>query len=97
MVYNQPNVHLITGKNLGSSKSRSAEQEKLSREVIGGEIADCDKETAVIFTDGSCLGNPGLCGAGACPFVPRSSDPVMLKQPVSDRLSAIGAIHCLES
>ena len=76
-------------QNLGSSKSRSAEQEKLSRELIGNEIADCDAETAVIFTDGSCLGNPGPCGAGACLFVPGSSDPIMLKQPVSNRGSIL--------
>ena len=72
-------------QNLGSSKSRTAEQEKLSREVIDGLIENCDAETAVAFTDGSCLGNPGPCGSGACLFIPGSSEPVMLKQPVSNR------------
>ena len=76
-------------QNLGSSKSRSAEQEKLSREVIGGVIEGCDAETAVVFTDGSCLGNPGPCGAGACLSIPGSSDLVMLKQPVSSRGSIL--------
>ena len=57
--------------------------------MIGGEIADCDEETAVIFTDGSCLRSPGPCGAGACLFVPGPSDPVMLKQPVSNRGSIL--------
>ena len=70
-------------QNLGSSKSRSSEQEQLSRDLIGGVIEKCDAETAVIFTDGSCMGNPGPCGAGACLFVPGTSDPVLLKQPVS--------------
>ena len=76
-------------QNLGSSKSRTAEQEKLSREVIGEVIDGCDAETAVVFTDGSCLGNPGPCGAGACLSIPGSSELIMLKQPVSSRGSIL--------
>ena len=68
---------------LGSSKSRKGEQEKLSREIIGGFIDKCDVGKAVVFADGSCLGNPGPWRAGACVFPPGSSEPVMLKQPVS--------------
>ena len=49
--------------NLGSSKSRNTQQEKLSREIIEYLIGNCDAETAVVFTHGSCLGNPGPCGA----------------------------------
>ena len=75
--------------NLGSSKSRNAQQEKLSREIIEDLIGNCDAETAVGFTDGSCLGNPGPCGAGACLFVPGAVDPIMLKQPVSNRGSIL--------
>ena len=41
------------------------------------------------FTDGSCLGNPGPCGAGACLFMAGSVDPIMLKQPVSNRGSIL--------
>ena len=40
---------------LGSSKSRTAAQEKLSREVIDSLVENCDAETVVAFTDGSCL------------------------------------------
>ena len=29
------------------------------------------------FTDGSCLGNPGPCGSGACIFVPNKTEPVV--------------------
>ena len=75
--------------NLGSSKSRNAQQEKLSREIIEDLIGNCDAETAVGFTDGSCLGNPGPCGAGACLFVPEAVDPIMLKQLVSNRGSLL--------
>ena len=74
---------------LGSSKSRTGEQEKLSPEIIGDLIDKCDAGTAIAFTDGSCLGNLGPCGAGACLFPPRSSEPVMLKQPVSNRGSIL--------
>ena len=74
---------------LGSSKSRSSEQESLSREIIGGLIDQCELTTAVAFTDGSCLGNPGPCGAGACVFLPEQTDPILLKQPVSSRGSIL--------
>ena len=72
------------GQNLGSLKTRTVQQEKLSREIIEGLIDSCNTETAVGFTDGSCLGNPGPCGAGACLFIPGSVDPIMIKQPVSN-------------
>ena len=74
---------------LGSSKSRTGDQEELSREIIGGILDSCDDGKAVVFTDGSCLGNPGPCGAGACVFPPGVSEPVLLKQPVSSRGSIL--------
>ena len=74
---------------LGSSKSRSSEQEQLSREIIGELLEKCDLSTAVAFTDGSCLGNPGPCGAGACVFLPDKTEPTLLKQPVSSRGSIL--------
>ena len=69
----------------GSLKTRTVEQEKLSREIIEGLIDSCNTETAVGFTDGLCLGNPGPCGAGACLFIPGSVNSIMIKQPVSNR------------
>ena len=53
-------------QNLGSSKSRAKYQEAQSREIIEKIIEGCDENTVIAFTDGSCLGNPGPCGAGAC-------------------------------
>ena len=41
------------------------------------------------FTDGSCLGNPGPCGSGACIFVPNQTEPVSLKRPVTNRGSIL--------
>ena len=55
----------------------------------GGLLDKCDMTTAVAFTDGSCLGNPGPCGAGACVFQPEKTDPILLKQPVSSRGSIL--------
>ena len=39
--------------------------------------------------DGSCLGNPGPCGSGACIFVPNQTEPVRLKKPVTNRGSIL--------
>ena len=40
------------------------------------------------FTDGSCCGNPGPCGAGACLFFP-SRERIDLHQPVARRASIL--------
>ena len=61
----------------------------MSREIIGGMLDSCEEGTAVVFTDGSCLGNPGPCGAEACIFHLGASEPVLLKQPVSSRGSIV--------
>ena len=54
--------------NLGSSKSRSVIQEKEARKVIEGIVTEAESETVFVLTDGSCKGNPGPYGAGACLF-----------------------------
>ncbi|MEW8547060.1 MAG: ribonuclease H family protein, partial [Candidatus Thiodiazotropha sp.] len=73
---------------LGSSKNRTKLQEGESRKLIERAIEESDTETAFIFTDGSCKGNPGPCGAGACIYLPGQEECVELKQPVS-RLTSI--------
>ncbi|CAG2227763.1 RNASEH1 [Mytilus edulis] len=50
---------------LGNSKSRTNEQQELCQETINQPHGDCTQEQAISFTDGSCLGNTGPCGAGA--------------------------------
>ena len=70
-------------QNLGSSKSRTKNQEAQSREIIEKIIEGCDENTVIAFTDGSCLGNPGPCGAGACIYMPGYTDPTIHKQPVT--------------
>ena len=51
----------------------------MSRELIGNMLENCNETTAIAFTDGSCLGNPGQCGAGACIFPPGHTEPILLK------------------
>ena len=49
----------------------------------------CEPNDIVVFTDGSCLGNPGPCGSGACIFIPNQTEPVRLKRPVTNRGSIL--------
>ena len=70
-------------RNLGSSKSRTIEQEIMSRKIITDAIRACGADTTICFTDGSCLGNPRPCGAGSCISFPGSVEPVCWKKPVS--------------
>ena len=70
-------------QNLGSSKSRTKNQKAQSREIIEKIIDGCDEKTVIAFTDGSCLGNPGPCWAGACIYMPGYADPVLHKLPVT--------------
>ena len=72
--------------NLGSSKSRNKLQEEEARKIIEGQMRSAEKDVIYGFTDGSCRGNPGPCGAGACLFLP-NEERVDLKQPVSTRSS----------
>ena len=45
-------------------------------------------QTLIVFTDGSCRGNTGPCGAGACVFLP-NNDKIEWKQPVSKLVSIL--------
>ena len=45
-------------------------------------------QTVITFTDGSCRGNPGPCGAGACVFLP-NNDEIELKQTFSKLASIL--------
>ena len=67
--------------NHGSSKSRSVIQEEEARKVIEGIVTEAESRDSFWFTDGSCKGNPGPCGAGACLFFP-NQEKIELHQPV---------------
>ena len=86
--YMQPSRHRPTyWNNLGSSKTRSKAQELMAKETIEKILTSLPDQTVVAFTDGSCRGNPGPCGAGACLYLP-GGDALNLTQPVS-KLSSI--------
>ena len=74
---------------LGSSKSRTEEQQIESRSIIQGLLDNCTQTSVIAFTDGSCQPNPGPCGAGSCIFIPYQDDPVCLKKPVSSHSSIL--------
>ncbi|XP_053388561.1 ribonuclease H-like [Mercenaria mercenaria] len=74
--------------NLGSSKNRTAEQQIQARQAINQQLHDINPDAAIAFTDGSCRGNPGPCGAGSCVFLP-SGERMELKQPVSKMASIL--------
>ena len=74
--------------NLRSSKSRSKAQEDEARIIIEEQIRSADKDVICGFTDDSCRGNPGPCGAGAYLFLP-NEERIDLKQPVSKRSSIL--------
>jgi ribonuclease HI len=55
--------------------------------LILQKITETTENTAIAFTDGSCLNNPGPCGAGAIVFV--EEETTELKQPVCKRESIL--------
>ncbi|VDI77795.1 Hypothetical predicted protein [Mytilus galloprovincialis] len=76
-------------KNLGNSKTRSEEQAFQGKTIILEKIHQLKKNTTLAFTDGSCKGNPGPCGAGAAILISNSTEHVELTQPVSNRGSIL--------
>ena len=74
---------------LGSSKSRSVAQQEETKVAVQNMVEICEPNDIVVFTDGSCLGNPGPCGSGACIFIPTQTEPVRLKRHVTNRGSIL--------
>ena len=63
---------------LGSSKSRTNKQQQQGKEMVLDMMMEDPEGTAFAFTDGSCLTNPGPCGAGAVIYLDQHQ-PVRLK------------------
>jgi ribonuclease HI len=55
--------------------------------LILQKITETTENIAIAFTDGSCLDNPGPCGAGTIVFV--EEETTELKQPVCKRGSIL--------
>ena len=73
---------------LGKSKTRTNEQQEMGKEVILDVMMEAQEGTIFAFTDGSCLTNPGPCGAGAAIYTDHHQ-PMLLKRPVSRRGSIL--------
>ena len=54
---------------LGNSKTRTDEQVNKAKTVAAEYINNINKNSLICFTDGSALGHPGPCGAGAAVYV----------------------------
>lgn len=74
---------------LGSSKSRSEEQKQMCKVVVDELMLKSGQNQAVAFTDGSCLGNPGPCGAGAIIYTEDQRPATRLHRPVAERGSIL--------
>jgi hypothetical protein len=70
-------------RNLGSSKSRTKQEEEAGKRIILDLLNNQPSNSAVAFTDGSCSGNPGPCGSGAIIF--HKEEEIELKRAVSNR------------
>ena len=67
---------------LGSSKNRSNEQQEEGKAIIQDMVNEVSASALVCFTDGSCLPNPGPCGAGAVIYHPDGQEEC-IKRPVT--------------
>ncbi|MEW8548508.1 MAG: reverse transcriptase domain-containing protein, partial [Candidatus Thiodiazotropha sp.] len=74
---------------LGSSKSRSTEQQEKGKGIIQQLLLEAPARSSIAFTDGSCLGNPGPCGAGAVIYLPDEQSGIELTRPVAARGSIL--------
>jgi hypothetical protein len=76
-------------RNLGSSKSRTKQEEEAGKKFILDLLNNQPSNSAVAFTDGSCSGNPEPCGSGAIIF--HKEEEIELKRAVSNRGSILPA------
>ena len=74
---------------LGSSKNRSSAQQEMGQNIINELLSEAPDRSSFAFTDGSCLGNPGPCGAGAVVFLPDDPSGLELTRPVAARGSIL--------
>ena len=71
---------------MGNANSRSEEQRNIAKLIANDYVNNIDKNSLICYTDGSDLGNPGPCGAGAAIYTESAlNTPVLLKKPVSKK------------
>jgi ribonuclease HI len=82
-ILRQPPLLAPFDSNLGSAGKRSDIQMKRARKIAEDFIV-ANIDSTIVYTDGSALGNPGPCGAGAAIFTTgHSTAPIELTRPVS--------------
>ena len=74
---------------LGSSKNRTSVQQEMGQNIIHEFLSEAPVRSCFAFTDGSCLENPGPCGAGAVIFFPDETSGLELTRPVAGRGSIL--------
>jgi len=75
---------LIAWSQLGNSSNRSEAQKLEANKLTTEFLSKLDHNKVVVFTDGSALGNPGPCGAGAAIFLyGMDTDPIKLHKAIS--------------
>ena len=74
---------------LGSSKNRTSVQQEMGQNIIHEFLSEAPVRSCFAFTDGSCLENPGPCGAGAVKFFPDDPSGLELTRPVAARGSIL--------
>ena len=80
------NKDIIAWGNLGNSKNRSEEQIIEANKLTTDFLTSLDRNKIVAFTDGSALGKPGPCGAGAVVYrYGLDSEPSLLHKAISSR------------
>ena len=66
-----PSKSRLEGWNrLGSSKSSSVAQQEEAKVTVQNLVETCELNDLVVFTVGSCLGDPGPCSSGARILIP---------------------------
>ena len=68
---------------------RGEEQKRQCQVEIDEQLGNTNIDQAIAFTDGSCLGNPGPCGAGAIIYSEHVKPAVRLHRPVAQRGSIL--------
>ena len=74
---------------LGSSKNRTSVQQEMGQNIMHEFLSEAPVRSCFAFTDGSCLENPGPCGAGAVIFFPDDPSGLELTRPVAARGSIL--------
>ncbi|MEO1234542.1 MAG: RNase H family protein, partial [Myxococcota bacterium] len=66
----KPTAKKGTPGGFGKAGTRTAAQAAMAVEAAGKLVAEIEGRGVLCFTDGSCRGNPGPAGSGACVWLP---------------------------